>query len=566
MPRRLCALLALGLAAFAVPGVANARPAPRPTVVVALADSGINPYHQAFYRPGNTKHPCTYVAGFDCSIPALPLSIGKYRDYAKAVAADRGVWESVEPHQWYWIPRTNIIGAVCDAPFSDATSPSEGVEYCILDQNGHGTATAHSVLTEAPDALLLVHEGSGSAADLATAPVVPDVQSHSWGTAAPLPLHAADVVASGASEFFCDYQRRRESLFFLAAGNEAPFPSLADCSHYKPDIHVVGGGYPGYWTPMSWSTYDFASYFCRTVAMHDDLKGQSSHCGTSFSAPTAAGAAAAALLQLRRADRYAGRNTADRVSRTVTRAAFEQALRDGATYSPKTRHPIPGLCAADVCYPGIAYAGWTPLPPAGQFVFWGYGWLDGSVSGAIVACARGKSCPAKPADAQAWNDARTRARTTMAETRVVEPAPQRDAGSGRDAGDDRLTAVGISTGREYMGRVEPYGTAGDVQDWYTFRAKAGEKVTITATGYLNPALPADPSAVGGCWYVVAPNGRPLDQGDTTVPVFEIECDNAGVNEPPANVVIPRTGTYAAVYFAHNGAPPHDYNFTVTLAR
>ena len=82
------AVVAAAVAVGVVAPVAQADragSAARPTVVVAVADSGVNPYHRAFYRPGNTEHPCTYVTGFtNCSLRALELSVGKYDDPAKA--------------------------------------------------------------------------------------------------------------------------------------------------------------------------------------------------------------------------------------------------------------------------------------------------------------------------------------------------------------------------------------------------------------------------------------------------------------------------------------------------
>lgn len=570
MPRRAIPLaLTLALTAAGAAVAAPSRPAPRPTVVVAVADSGVNPYHEAFYRPKNTAHPCTYVVGFtDCSIPALRLSVGKHKDYAKAVAADRDVWDAVVPHQWYWIPGTNIIGAVCESLFSDPRDVGAEPGRCILDDNGHGTGTASSVLSEAPDALLLIHEGSSSAADLATAPVVPDVQSHSWGPPAPLPLHVVDLALEDFSGEACEPERRPESLFFLSAGNEAPFPAILDCDHVGSDIHLVGGGYPGYWTPASWTTFDFASWFCRPVAVHTKTSGTDEHCGTSFSAPTAAGAVADALLRLRRQDRYTGRSTMKNVSRTVTRAAFEQAIEDAATYTPKAKYTSGTLCTDYVLcvVESTVYGRLAPLPPQAPHVFWGHGWLDSTVTGAIVSCARGGACPAKSAEARQWNDARHTARTATENKALVTPGPQRDAGTKRDAGEDRRSAIGIAPGREYTGMVEPFVLSGDQEDWYTFRAVAGQRISVAGGSYLHPSAPVDVSPAVGCWWLIAPDGAAIVGGPVAVALLDIECDSAGVNEPPKDVTAPTTGTYVLAYSAHNGLPRHDYRFTVTVAK
>ena len=566
MPR----LVPLALAAavlLTTTGGADAAPrvTPKPTVVVAVADTGINPYHAAFYRPHLTQHPCTYVAGFRCNdIRELPLSIGKYKTYDEAVKADMDMWLSLKPHQWYWIPKTNIVGAVCDESLSVSTAIDEAT--CILDDNGHGTGTASSVISEAPDALLLVHDGNSGAYDLATMPVTADVQSHSWGPAAPLPLHASNAAIPGSMDD-CGPVRRKESVFFIAAGNEAPWPTVLDCNRHPLDVNVVGGGYPGYWTPQSWSMYDFASWFCRPAAAYDDLKATENHCGTSFSAPTAAGAAAAALLTLRRQDGYTGRSTRTSVSRTVTRAAFDKALRDAATYTPKKKFPFNENCApGGPCVGGALSAAGYPLPEQAPWMFYGYGWLDSTVTPAVVACARRKTCPPKPAAAQQWHDTRNGVRTVF-DQGLVQPGPQQDGGTKRDAGETRASAVPIVPGRAYTGTVEPYGLGGDQEDWYTFRAVAGQTISVTGTSYLHPAADAaDISDAVGCWWLVGVDGRSMVSGPPVVPLYDIECESAGVNDPPANIRVPRTGTYALAYSAHNGLPKHDYRFTVTLGR
>ncbi|HEX8003027.1 MAG TPA: S8 family serine peptidase [Mycobacteriales bacterium] len=560
MPRHALAVL-LAVLAFGPAAEAAPRPAPRPTVVVAVADTGINPYHEVFRRPRNTRHPCTYVPGFtDCSIPALRLSIGKYRDYRQAVAADRAVWESVEPDQWYWIPGTNIIGAVCDHEYTSLREPTPppdpdvpGSSTCVLDNNGHGTATASAVLSEEPDALLLVHEGDAAAAAFDRLPVRPDVQSHSWGPPSPIPFQLAEPVLE-SNEICPDAVRRPETLYFLAAGNEGAFPTILDCARHVPDVHVVGGGYPGSASTGSWTVYDFASWYCRPVASSESRTGQESMCGTSVAAPTAAGAAAGAILRIRRAERYTGRSTRTHVSRTVTRERFEEALRRGASYAPKAKFPP----QAGVLPPSV------PVPEQAAYLFWGYGWLDSTVVDTVVSCAFGRACPAKSAEAQAYNDARQQARRSQ-EMPDGPLLPQEDAGSGRDAGNDPYGAVPIAAGRAYDARIEPHGQSGDIEDWYAVRLRAGQAVTVTTTGYLHPRVPVDVTPVSGCWFLVAPDGELVGVERGLLPLRNLACDSASPNTPPTNVRVPRTGTYSLVYSSHNGVP-HDYRFTLSLGR
>lgn len=544
-------MLGVLAAAAVLAGAQAATPAARPTVVVAVADTGVNPYHRAFYRPENTAHPCTWVEGFtDCSVPALPLSVGQYGDVATAFAADEHLWAAVQQHRWYWIPRTNIIGAVCDlvvgGGVSDQALTLGGPTACIFDENGHGTGTASAVLSEAPDALLLVHEGNSGAYDLARAPVVPDVQSHSWGPAVPLPLQ---VLRATADDVCRVGEARPQTVVFLAAGNETPMPTLLDCSRARPEIQVVGGGYPGYWQANSWTVYDFASWFCRPVADSTSVVEEQTACGTSFAAPSAAGTAAAALLRVRQQEGFAGRSTKTHVSRSLTREAFLEALRTAASYAPQSKFPgqTPCLDALQRCFYGTLGA--VPLPPAAPYVFWGYGWLDGSVTDAVVACALRTSCTPKAPDAVAYNTARQQARTVTSLS-VLGSTRADDTESGRDAGNDTSTALPVVPGASYRGGVH---SVGDWRDAYVLRARAGQRLTVSSSSERGPAR------LGACWAVLAPDGTRLTPATSASFPSLATCDPGAAD--PAGLRLPQTGAYTLRYESY---VTQDYRFSVAL--
>ncbi len=374
-----------------------------PSVIVAISDSGVNPYHEIYYRPELTEHPCTWVVGFDdCSVPALPLSVGKYDSWDEAFAADKELWDSIVLHQWYWIPQTNIIGAVCaSAGGGGVTSTLDQGEICILDDsNMHGTGTSSSVLMEAPETLLLIHEGTSLAEDIEFAPVIPDIQSHSWAPPVPLPLHPLFALVDPADN--CGFgQYHAETLFFQAVGNEALWPAPADFARFCPSVINIGGGTAESGEVGSWTFYDFASWYCRPTAQTRSIDGYREHyCGTSFAAPTAAGAAAAALLAIRRVEGYSGRSTKDMVSATVTREQFVHALRMAARYQPEATYPT-----------GNGYAP-IPLVPGAEFLVWGWGFVDHQIVPDMVACALGEGCPEKSAEALLWNETRHELRET----------------------------------------------------------------------------------------------------------------------------------------------------------
>jgi hypothetical protein len=524
----LAGLLALIVASALLPQAARAAAAPQ--VIVAVADTGVNPYHEVYYRPQNTAHPCTWVAGFDdCSIPALHLSIGTHDTVFEAMNADREVWESVVPGQWYWIPKTNIIGAVCDRPWADVQQPDAG-STCIFDDHGHGTGTTSSVLSESPDALLLVHEGGTDAASMWTAPVVADIRTHSWGGAVPLPMHATDPVAPGNDA--CADEFEPETLYFVSAGNNTPMPTIADCYKSAPRFQIVGGGFPGKGHVQSWTTYDFASWFCRPTAAHDSITGTvPSYCGTSFSAPTAAGTAAAALLRIRQHDGYAGRSTAQKVSTSVTQDQFVDALRNAATYTPKAKFATPTAL--------FDSGGWYPLPEQAPWLVWGYGWLDSTVTDTVVACALGGACPSKPAESQQYNETRQEARAATRRDLVPPVMPANDAGSGRDAGELRRSAVAIGTGRIYDARMNAYGFSGDNLDRYLFNARAGQRL------YIAMDVPL------ACWALRKPNGQYLGGQCLTDPTAA------------APTTVPLDGRYVLDVMPVVPAP-FDYRFSIGL--
>lgn len=171
-------------------------------VVIALVDTGINPYHVSFRRPQMVVHPSAYIEGFPKTAPALGLRLPA-KDYVSARNADDApVWSKVKERSLYWIPGTNIIGAYSH---SDAYSelpglgdvPIEGVTNMprpVIDDAGHGTGVASvsagAIYGSNPDALIVVVEGFGTDA-VAWAAKQPwiDFISGSYGDPAAVPYN-----------------------------------------------------------------------------------------------------------------------------------------------------------------------------------------------------------------------------------------------------------------------------------------------------------------------------------------------------------------------------------------
>jgi hypothetical protein len=133
---------ALVLAVFATAGwarepaaAAERALARRHFTVVAVSDTGINPYHLDFRRPELTAHPSTYIEGFPRSVEALRLDLegASGRSTRGAYRHDAAAWDEVEFGKLYWIPGTNIIGGI------NVLSTRPRADFF---SSGHGTAVA----------------------------------------------------------------------------------------------------------------------------------------------------------------------------------------------------------------------------------------------------------------------------------------------------------------------------------------------------------------------------------------------------------------------------------------
>lgn len=353
-----------------------------PRVVISVPDSGINPYHEAFYRPHLTEHPCTYLDDFPCDIEELPLSVGEHEDYEAARQADAPLWEAVEPGTVYWIPRTNIVAAACH----DYPVPHRNWDGCILDNDGHGTASASAAITENPDALLAIEHGGPQAKTLEDAGIPIDVHSISWHSRTP-----STTPEKGAP------------IYVLAAGN-GPWSTLMDGWAGHPSHITVGGAHPHglFEEPTSARQPDVVSYHCRPVAEHDDMTAWRERCGTSFSTPTVAGALSKVILDLRERSGYTG--TLDEGSLDplldVTVNDLREAMNQTATYEPTPQYVASGT--------GI------PLDEEAPWMQWGWGFYDGTITEATLAHLTG-DVREKPEPAQAYMETQQSVRTALYE-------------------------------------------------------------------------------------------------------------------------------------------------------
>lgn len=314
------ALLAVAfVAALLTSAPAAAAPAREPQAVVALIDTGINPYSVAFRdtSPLARRHPSTYIPGYPADAEALRLSFDL--PYEQAIKKDAKKWLLIQKGKLYWIPGTKIVGAISfgtggtNCPTVTEVPPVGGFlqgdcrEHTILDDHGHGTMTASRAAGRpnslAPEARVVMIEGLGArsvewAADAGWI----DVQSNSWLSLVPPP------VPSGTTNAFAEAAGKMMTL--AASGNGsayiagvAPTPTYL-LSTAPPGVVLVGGHDNARMTLWSGSPpHVVADAYAGFTAIHNStekMRPDPIACCTSASSPYAAGGVAAIVLEARR--------------------------------------------------------------------------------------------------------------------------------------------------------------------------------------------------------------------------------------------------------------------------
>lgn len=316
--RRLVGFVALcALTLPAAPSGAVGPPADA-TTVVALIDTGINPYSPVF-RDRSARamqHPSTYIDGYPADALALDLTLDV--PLGDALIADDDTWRfRAFQNVLYYVPGTRIVGLImksaggvnCDngAPEIPPAGLARSVgcrERRLLDDAGHGTMTASrstGIGTSLGDGSLVVMvEGLGapSVTWAASQPWI-DIQSNSWGS----------LVPNDQSIRIAFHEASKSQLVFAASGNGlalghgfGPQPTYGS-STAPPGVIVVGAHDNG--KVAAWSSapaHIVADGYGGPTGFHnsnDPARPAPISCCTSAAAPYAAGGAAAILRQAR---------------------------------------------------------------------------------------------------------------------------------------------------------------------------------------------------------------------------------------------------------------------------
>jgi hypothetical protein len=422
----------------------------RSHVVIAIIDTGINPYHLAFRRPEYVVHPSRYIEGFPTTAPALKLSLGE-DDYVKARKADdAATWAKVQERKLYWIPGTNIIGARAEYDWG-GVPPADQQSRLILDDEGHGTPVASvaaggrssswssAQLGANPDALIVVVEGPGNDAVkwVSEQPWI-DVMSASYSpgyvlVTDPIPYNEVIGVPDAIDERLPDQVRgftpreyRYTGSYVVRDGRTACFSAGNGVTGaaITPDrnsaitptsgpswIVTVGAVSPQNGQDYWWHNVpvDVSSYGLNwpAAAVHS-TEGETSFAGTSNATPLTCGVFSKALLDARQAlrDTREGIHVASDGSRVpaLGRAGIAGGLlADGrlerlelqnAVF--KTAFPMP--YDAERHYQDTAV---FPDSPA-YYAFEGYGIVNAASARRAIDVIRGRRAMPDRSDVDAW--------------------------------------------------------------------------------------------------------------------------------------------------------------------
>lgn len=300
-------------------------------VVVAVVDTGINPYHSFFRAPALSAHPSRWLPGFPRSAETVRLSVGG-SDYAAARAADAAAWGSLERSTYddatdefaerlYTFPGTRVVAGISFGEYADEPLLGPPVTRPVIDDDGHGTHSAGLALgANLPEAdgnvLVVMVEVEPGSFDTgikwaARQPWI-DAISVSLGTRANVPVPAPNGVTGSKAGTPWDTREAYASgkPVFVASGNGvsstgvAPDKCTTYTSPYVGPVWVtrIGAASAGQGSPTYWHCVPVDATARTNVASaaHDSTSASYAASGTSASTPNAAGHWAKLMLAARR--------------------------------------------------------------------------------------------------------------------------------------------------------------------------------------------------------------------------------------------------------------------------
>ncbi len=383
----------------------DATPLPSPAVppqaVVAVIDSGINPYHLVFRDSStlSTAHPATYLSGYPSDARPLFLSLDA-ASYEEALKQDADVWAQVETGVLYYVPGTRIVGMYTTAVDGDVPG---------LDENGHGTMTASRAVgagtSLAGGARIVAVEGltAESVTWAASQPWI-DISSNSWSTCIGVGIPATCTKSPITQETTDAFEAAAAKQLVLAAtGNGLGgwagvlgMPATSAPNAGARGVIGVGGHDNGDVTPWTGTIPHVVADACNNPAAdHEsmDRVGAGIGSGTSSATPFVAGAALRILLDARAILATGVRPSSGPLADgDFSLDEWRQLLLATASPRPTEGAHDGSTCDLFMAPYSAAPVAWTAIPedvPAEYFV--GYGGIDAATVAAATSILRGET-------------------------------------------------------------------------------------------------------------------------------------------------------------------------------
>lgn len=270
-----------------------------PRVVVAVIDTGFNPYHEYFHaggplygksKPSSVTPAVLKEFGIDKS---HIIRLTRTGNFAADFAKDKAQFDKIKKGEPYWFAGTNVIGISFEG--SPPLRPDG-------NESAHGIGTAASVLGANPDAVVVAVEGMGN--DKAeewsfTHPAV-DIITTSYGSPVPslnnLSHSYTGVVENGKAHFGA---ATNDPQYAGSDETSGPWWSIGVSGYEEGDSNgrqVSSGNAPDF---VGDFTQDLP--YCRSCET-----GTRAVSGTSFATPRSAGTFSKILLEARRAAGHIG--------------------------------------------------------------------------------------------------------------------------------------------------------------------------------------------------------------------------------------------------------------------
>ncbi|HEX4872931.1 MAG TPA: S8 family serine peptidase [Nevskiaceae bacterium] len=285
-------------------------------VVVAVIDSGVNPYHGFFNASGPVSTSPIYPAGSPPSAvtpavlaefgigPECQLQLSRSGNFAADFAADqaRGVWTRAADCELVWFVGTNLLARSFNSETTRLILPDD-------EEDTHGVGVTASVLAANPEAVVVFIESDfdvnglvvGGQSPLSEAfafnhPAI-DIVTTSYGVPGS-PPHIGHMTDSHAGVV------GKGKLHFGACDN-SPALGLPDSTcgpWWSIGISGFEEGTSNGHTVLSGSLPDFIADYTQTIPYCANCEdGYDTVGGTSFSTPRSAGTVSRVLLEARRA-------------------------------------------------------------------------------------------------------------------------------------------------------------------------------------------------------------------------------------------------------------------------